>query len=79
MTATSEVFKALPEVFETALVLTGSTEAEEAVVSDGIGSIEFGNIVREDCVLRNVRASLRNSTTRCSRDVLPYHCNYTPP
>ena len=51
MTATSEVFKALPEVFETALLLTGSTEAGEAVVSDGIGSIEFGNIVREACCL----------------------------
>src|SRR6266404_5271346 len=51
MTATSKVFKGLPEVFETGLLLTGSTEAQEAVVSDGTGYIDFGNIVRGECCL----------------------------
>jgi len=56
MTATGEVFKALPEVFETALLVTGSAEAGEAVVLDKIGSKEFGKIVgRERCHAERTR------------------------
>src|SRR5258707_13812033 len=51
MTVTSKVFKGLLEVFETGLLLTSSTEGQEAVVSDGTGYMDFGNIVRGACCL----------------------------
>jgi hypothetical protein len=50
MTGESEMFEALPKTFWTALLLTGSIEAAEAAVLDGIAALE-GDYVSGDSLL----------------------------
>jgi len=58
MTAQSEVSKALDEAFRAASLLTGSTEAAENAVLDGIAALEFGYIIDDVLLVETVKSAI---------------------
>jgi len=59
MAAQSEVSKALDEAFRAAFLLTGSTEAAENAVLDGIAALEFGYIVDDVLLVETVKSAIQ--------------------
>jgi DNA-directed RNA polymerase specialized sigma24 family protein len=59
MTANSEVSNALNEAFGAAFLLTGSSEAAENAVLDGIAASEFGAIVDHVLILEAAKSAIQ--------------------
>jgi hypothetical protein len=59
MTAKGEVSKAVDEAFCAAFLLTGSTEAAENAVLDGIAALEFGHVVDDVLLVETVKSAIQ--------------------
>src|SRR6267378_1544650 len=59
MTAQSEVSKVLDEALRAASLLTGSTEAAENAVLDGIAALEFGHVVNDVLLVETVKSAIQ--------------------
>ena len=57
MTAETEMFNALPKAFRIALLVTGSTEAAETAVLDGIAALEPDNISADSLLFETVKSA----------------------
>jgi len=68
MTAKSEASKAIDEAFRAAFLLTGSTEAAENAVLDGIAALEFGHIVDDVLLFETVKSAIQRRANRTSRE-----------
>jgi len=74
MTAEGHVYKALDEAFRAALLLTGSTEAAEHAVLDGIAALESGHIVDDVLLVETVKSAIqRRATFSCQSTQAPSH------
>ena len=62
MTGESEMVEALPKAFWIALLLTGSIEAAEAAVLDGIGALELDHISGDSLLLATAKSAIRRRT-----------------
>jgi hypothetical protein len=62
MTGESEMVKALPKAFWIALLLTGSIEAAEAAVLDGITALELDHISDDRLLLATAKSAIRRRT-----------------
>src|SRR5260370_32834504 len=58
MTCESELVKALPNAFWMALLLTGSIEAAEAAVLDGIDAIQLDRISGNSLLLATAKSAI---------------------
>jgi hypothetical protein len=62
MTGESEIVEALPKAFWMALLLTGSIEAAEAAVLDGIAALELDHISAGSLLLAAAKSAIQRRT-----------------
>jgi hypothetical protein len=62
MTGESEMVEALPKAFWIALLLTGSIEAAEAEVLDGIAALELDHISGDSLLLATAKSAIQRRT-----------------
>jgi len=61
------MYNALDEAFRGAWFLTGSTEAAENAVLDGIAALDFGRIADDVLLIETVKSAMRRRTDLTSR------------
>jgi hypothetical protein len=59
MTANGDIYKAVDEAFRAAFLLTGSAEAAEYAVLDGIAALEFGDLADGVLLVETVKAIIQ--------------------
>jgi hypothetical protein len=62
MTGEGKMVEALPKAFWIALLLTGSIEAAEAAVLDGIAALEFDHISSDRLLLATAKSAIQRRT-----------------
>ena len=62
MTGKSEMVEALPKAFWIALLLTGSIEAAEAAVLDGVAGLELDHISADRLLLATAKSAIQRHT-----------------
>jgi hypothetical protein len=73
MRGKNEASKALDGAFRAALMLTGSTQAAEHAVLDGIATTEFDCVVNDVFLLETVKAAIQR------RSDFPHRSQWPPP
>jgi len=67
MRAKGDVYKALDEAFRGAWFLTGSSEAAEYAVLDGIAALDFGRIPADVLLIETVKSAMRRRADLASQ------------
>ena len=74
MIGKNEVSKALDGAFRAAFMLTGSTQAAEHAVLDGIAATEFDNAVGDVFLLETVKAAIQRRPDSAHQSQQPPSC-----
>jgi hypothetical protein len=74
MIGRNEVSKALDGAFRAAFMLTGSTEAAEHAVLDGISATEFDRVVGDVFLLETVKAAIQRRPDSAPQSQQPPSC-----
>src|SRR6266851_6345521 len=74
MIGNNEVSKALDGAFRAAFMLTGSTQAAERAVLDGIAATEFDSVVDDVFLLETVKAAIQRRPDSTHQSQQPPSC-----
>src|SRR6266851_9947100 len=74
MIGNNEVSKALDGAFRAAFMLTGSTQAAERAVFDGIAATEFDSVVDDVFLLETVKAAIQRRPDSAHQSQQPPSC-----